>query len=1050
MKLDYRLALDLGTNSIGWCIYRADRVAEARADTERWQITGIQRMGVRIFSDGRDPKSLASLAADRRLARQQRRRRDRALKRKQRLIELLIRHGLLPQDPVERRALVSRDPYELRARALDEPMSPHEIGRAIFHLARKRGFRSGRKDLSDNDKESGKIRTGIENLKQRIREAGSRTVGEYLAGVHARREPVLARPNTKGDYPIYLARELVAEEFDLIWAAQSRHSPTCFPELARVQIRDVLLFQRKLRPVAPGRCLLEQDQPRALSAHPLSQRFRVLQELANLRIVWSEFDTRALTVPQRDQLAHILTYGGPQLRDGGRTLTWAELRKIVGAPKGAPINLDTSGRKGLKADHVSIAMAEPGAIGPEWYAWNVTDQSRLLEVLRSVDRAEELPQALLDAGFAMPSERLATLFRIAGKMPDDFGSLSLAALQKIVPQLEQGLTHYDEAVRRAGYRSHSDFYDAELHPRLPYYGECLQGYVQPRDLPGASDEERRWGRIANPTVHVGLNQLRRVVNAIIRRYGHPREIIVEVARELGLSGENRRELDKKQRENRERNDRHAAELARMGQKNSRENRQRLQLYEELAAKEPLGAVCIYSGERIGIERLFSDEVEIDHILPFSRSLDDGIGNKVLCLRHANRAKRELTPHEAFGHSPKGFDWASILDRAGRLLPPNKRKRFAEDALEDFLKDRDFLDRHLTDTAYFSRVAKQYLSAICPPNCIWVSTGKMTAMLRGRWGLNAVLSGSGSKDRNDHRHHAVDAAVIGACDRALIQRIATAAARAEREGEHRLLERIDPPWPGFFDEVKSTVGKIVVSHKPEHGLGGSLHNDTNYGLASPPGKKGKSLVLRRVALSNLKDKDLDNLADQSELAKRLRAMFDTYSGTALKQAIERFGAENGIRKARITERLKVQPISNPHREQPRYVKTDGNHCYIIQRRKKGGWQGFALSRFEAQRIANRNTGRIPRFPDEVMRLHVDDCVAVELESGAPSLCRVVKLSDGKIVLAEHFAAGSLKKRNSDPSDTFKYLTLAHSSLYEAKARVVGVDELGYVNDPGFRP
>jgi CRISPR-associated endonuclease Csn1 len=161
VKIDYRLSLDLGTNSIGWCIYRLDRDDTGADDRERWRPVGIQRIGVRIFSDGRNPKDLASLAMARRLARQQRRRRDRALKRKAKFLKALVATGLLPDDPEKRKQLVSLDPYALRARALTEALNPHHVGRALFHLARKRGFRSGRKDLAVEEKEAGKIKMDI-------------------------------------------------------------------------------------------------------------------------------------------------------------------------------------------------------------------------------------------------------------------------------------------------------------------------------------------------------------------------------------------------------------------------------------------------------------------------------------------------------------------------------------------------------------------------------------------------------------------------------------------------------------------------------------------------------------------------------------------------------------------------------------------------------------------------------------------------------------------------------------------------------------------------
>ena|SRR6185437_8828051 len=167
----------------------------------------------------RHPKDLTSLAASRRVARQARRRRDRALKRKKRLFNQLIEFGLMPRAPTEQKALTTLDPYELRAKGPIEALHPHHFGRALFHLARKRGFRSGRKDLQteESEKESGKIDSGIKSLRTKLVEANCKTVGQYLAELHEKREPVLARPRSDGSYPIYLARELVADEFDELW-----------------------------------------------------------------------------------------------------------------------------------------------------------------------------------------------------------------------------------------------------------------------------------------------------------------------------------------------------------------------------------------------------------------------------------------------------------------------------------------------------------------------------------------------------------------------------------------------------------------------------------------------------------------------------------------------------------------------------------------------------------------------------------------------------------------------------------------------------------------
>ena len=144
--MSMRLSLDIGTNSIGWWLYEIKNGVPARV------IDG----GVRIFSDGRDPKSKASLAVDRRVARAMRRRRDRYLRRRASLMKKLAEAGLMPADPAEQKALELLDPYELRARGLSEALTLPEFGRALFHLNQRRGFKSNRKtDRGDN--EAGKI-----------------------------------------------------------------------------------------------------------------------------------------------------------------------------------------------------------------------------------------------------------------------------------------------------------------------------------------------------------------------------------------------------------------------------------------------------------------------------------------------------------------------------------------------------------------------------------------------------------------------------------------------------------------------------------------------------------------------------------------------------------------------------------------------------------------------------------------------------------------------------------------------------------------------------
>ncbi|MDR3388335.1 MAG: type II CRISPR RNA-guided endonuclease Cas9 [Rudaea sp.] len=1055
-RLKYRLALDVGANSLGWCVYRLDDADEPCA---------IQRLGSRIFSDGRDPKTLASKAADRRIARQMRRRRDRVLKRRHRLIEGLIRFGLMSANEGERKALQGIDPYELRARGLDMPLTAHELGRALYHLARKRGFKSSRKDGrdADSEKETGKVHAAIAALKSRIADAGCRTVGEYLARQHSERLPVRARRSADGQYVLYLQRGMVSEEFDALWAAQQRHHPAVLTDVARVYLRDTLLFQRRLLPVQPGRCLFEPEEFRARLCSPLQQRFRILQELNNLRVTES-IGHRHLTLVERNAMLQRLT-------ETVGLVTFAQLAKSAGLHNAKAFNFgNDEKRRGLKGDVVAASFGAGQALDVHWHALKPELQQALAVLVEQADQVDALIdalialpgdtkiaseilgkqhdtaviiQALVQLPFSITREVARTL---AGfRLPDDYGSLSLKALARIVPELERDVVTYDVAVTRAGYSHHSQFYDGVFHPQLPYYGELLRGYTSPADK--ARDEsEQKYGKIPNPTVHIGLNQLRQLVNALIKRYGHPHQIVVELTRGFGVSGEKRREITKQQGENQERNDRYNGELERLGVRPKRDNRLKLQLWEELGKDDALDRYCTYSGQRLSKTLLFSDEVEIDHILPFSRSLHDGIGNKILCTRQGNRDKGNRTPFEAFGHAAR---WNEIVERAERL-PAHKRKLFQENALETFLGDTDFLARHLTDTAYLGRAAKQYLSAICPPNCVWVSSGKLTGLLRGKFGLSRLLSDDGQKNREDHRHHALDAAVIGLCSRSLIQRIATAAARAEGKGEERLLEGLDLPWPSFRNDLQQCLGQIVVSHRPDHGKQAALHNDTNYGWRDGPDKHGNPLVGRRVPLESLsKAVDAESIADDFLRTEITQLLAPLSSAKEIKVALRAYSERTGIRRVVRQERLAVIHIHDRRSGEPyRYVKGDGNYCYEIFRRPDGGWGGEVISSFEANRkVFNPSKTHAQNGQLLVMRIHKDDVVVIESNEHVRCM-RVAKFSTGMIALVDLHEA-NVDARTRDKNSGFKYFFKSPAALKPLRARLAGVDILGFINDPGFR-
>lgn len=268
-----RLGLDIGTNSIGWCLFNIDGQGKP---------VGLRDIGVRIFSDGRDPRSGASLAVDRRDARAKRRRRDRYVRRRSALLDALINTGLMPADVQEAKALTGCDPYVLRAQALDRALDAHLLGRVLFHLNQRRGFKSNRKAerKAGGGEEGGKIAEGAKALDLAMHEAGARTYGEFLAGRDARR----VRLRSEGDgFDFYPERRHLEAEFDAIWAAQAACNPALLTDAVRDRLRRIIFFQRPLKAPKVGGCAFFNEEPRLPKAHPLFQERRVYEEVISLK-----------------------------------------------------------------------------------------------------------------------------------------------------------------------------------------------------------------------------------------------------------------------------------------------------------------------------------------------------------------------------------------------------------------------------------------------------------------------------------------------------------------------------------------------------------------------------------------------------------------------------------------------------------------------------------------------------------------------------------------------------------------------------------------------
>ena len=1076
---NYRLALDVGSNSVGWCVMPLSDDGPM----------GISDAGARVFPDGRNPKDGSSNAMARRLARGMRRNRDRFVYRRDQLLNVLAGGGLLPGDAAGQRALTLLDPYELRARGIDHKLTPHELGRAFFHLNQRRGFKSNRKsDTKDN--ETGAIKTAIKSQRKLMEEKGARTFGELLyrrnqAGLSTRaRLKIRPKTDDKGKekkedyYEFYPSRMLIEDEFNRLWDEQARHHPGILTDVLRERVHRAIFFQRDLNPPVVGKCTYNREEDRAPKALPIVQRRRIFEELNNLQVIDQRtFKGRSLTRIERDKLAKLFLQPNGKT-SGNAEVTFDKMRKTLSLGDDTVFSHESDKRTKLLADTTAALLCHKDRLGDRWYQLTGEQQEQVVSVLLNENDEDLLLQTLRD-NFGLDNARAA---RVADTpLPAEYSRLGITATHAITAELEKDVIPYSEAVYRAGYGSHSALGAGKRHDRLPYYGAVLERHVNP-DPQYAGDPqaplEKCFGKVGNPTVHIALNQVRKVVNEIIKLHGAPSEIHLEVLRDLKNSIKKRKEIEAEQAKNQKLNDDCARELREeFHEKVNRDNIERLRLWKELGAPNHL---CIYTGEPIHTGILFTHEVEMDHILPFSKTLDDSRANKLLCRVRANRDKTNGTPFEAWGHSPQ---WQEILDRAANL-PGNKRWRFGPDAMDSFRKDKDFIARHLTDSQYIARLAREYLAVLFEPgeghNKVVCLPGRLTGLFRKFLGLSAVLdevntnssrresqAPIGEKNRNDHRHHALDAMVIGVMDRSFLQKAAKAHARAESDGLTKLMTDWEAPWPTFREDAREALGKIIVSHKPDHGIEGQLHNDIAYGVSKYEDPRGNAVHripageieitnllfirgkrLRAEFLAHLSGLDyldawtrLETIDGEGGRGKRKLAGLVPTDEKEFHQKSLSFFSERGIRRVRIIE--PVELVFPTKQGLYKGYKPDSNaYMEILRDTKTGNWKGQIVTTFEAVRQAiESKSGAREINPSLVKRVFKRDMLEMNYK-GLRRVFLVQKVSGNTFILAEHFESDA-DARTRDKSDPFQFVSISTDKLRKAGVRFLVVTPAGRI-------
>lgn len=851
--MKYVLGLDIGITSVGWAVLNLD---EKR----------IEDLGIRAFNKAENPKDGSPLAEPRRIARCARRRLHRRAGRLRRAKDLFVKFGLIHENQREHifEVLPDKSPWQLRAEGLDRKLTGEEFARALFHIIKRRGFKSNRKKVKQA--EDGEILSSIGSNKQIMQEREYRTAGEMLWRDEKFHDH---KRNTFDSYENSIDRATLEEEIKTLFQRQrelgNAHASSEFEQA----ILEVFNWQK---PFASGDdilklvgyCTFETGELRAARHSYHAERFNLLSKINNLTY---SLNGDRLKLPQEERLK-ITAMAYDQA-----SVTYAQIRKKLNLPDDARFSgLDYMRRPEKGAPRVeSVEQAEK----TDFYKlYGYHTLRKACEAAGVWDQVKSNPGMMDDLAFALSfyktDEDITNCLTERETPPEIIEAvsgcegfsktihLSTAFIKKILPHMEEGLV-YSEACAKAG--------DDHSHPKS---AEKLD------KLPPISPDVTR-----NPVVLRALSQSRKVVNSVISRYGSPYRIHIELARDMGRSADERRKIQRQQDENRKNNEAVDEQFrSDFKREPNGTDRLKLRLYREQGGK------CLYSGKSIEIERLFEPGyTELDHIIPYSRCFDDSMSNKALVLATENQKKRNRTPYEVFS-----AHWDEFEGLVRTIIrDPKKRNNL----LRKELNEDEWKERSLQDTKYiareFGRFVRENLifTGDAEKQRVVCVNGRITARTRGFWGLEKA------KDREkDDLHHALDAAVVATLLQHQITLITEHARIVEVGGQYvnkdtgEIIEweqgkkpRLPQPWKGFRKELLARLSEnpaeaicqlelpaykdmknihpITVSRMPQRKVSGAIHEET---IRSSKGAndKGKPISAVRKPLTSLSVNDLNNL------------------------------------------------------------------------------------------------------------------------------------------------------------------------------------------------
>lgn len=776
------LGLDLGTNSIGWALIEVD---------ENNIPIRIIAMGSRIIplsSNDKDEfqRGLSiTKNQSRTVSRTQRKGYDRKQLKKSDLKEILNKYNIFPSEELLRFPML--DLWKLRSDCANpnEKISAEQLGRILYMLNQKRGYKSARSEANADKKDTDYVQA-VKGRYAQLKDK-KQTIGQYFY-------EELHNSNTNNTYfrikeEVY-PREAYIEEFDTIINAHKNKHDFLTDEVVHQLRNEIIYFQRKLKSQKGLVSICEfegfdktifdkeKDKNKVVFVGPkVAPKTSPLFQLCR---IWEVVNTITLKIKNPEGSKYKWGEKIPNLKEKealadylfkNETLSFSKLLEILELKK-ENVYVNRQILKGIKgnetysilnnilgnnkllnfdvfiipSNHTSMLVDKKTGEILEERAGLELDASlekeplyQLWHTIYSIKDLDECKNALIKR-FDFDDEIAEKLSRLDFNK-QAFGNKSNKSMRKILPFLMEGYD-YSQSCSLAGYNHSNSLTKDEREQQVTLDRLEL--------LPKNS--------LRQPIVEKILNQMINVVNAILEQYGKPSEIRVELARELKQSKDERNDADLQNSKNKKLNEEIGKRLTELGLPVTKRYIQKYKFIFPSLSKSLKDAQvnnqCIYCGETFNLtEALSGDAYDVDHIVPKALLFDDSQTNKVLVHRKCNSTKTNQTAYDYIAtkgdeqvriYSERIDDWFKrgiiSYSKMQRLKVSHKeyleRKILKKETETDKKLWENFIDRQLRDTQYISRKSREILQNVC--NNVTTTEGGVTAKLRNLWGWDDVL------------------------------------------------------------------------------------------------------------------------------------------------------------------------------------------------------------------------------------------------------------------------------------------------------------------------